>query len=181
MFLLCILISHVNCVLRLLVAIITGLDVWNLKPALSRSPMPVTRTAITLPPGQQLAGLENGPAVGLSPDGTQLVYVARQGGTQQLYLRAMDSLETKPIPRTEGAAIPFFSPDGQWVGFFAGQKLKKVSVSGGAALTLGDAGATPTGASWGSRGMIALATTAGGVLQEVPDAGGKPHALTHFE
>ena len=94
----------------------------------------------------------------LSPDGTHLAYVASQGGTQQLYLRAMDSLEAKPIPGTDGAVNPFFSPDGQWLGFFAGGKLKKVSVSGGAALTLGDA-AFPLGASWGSQGMIAFAPT----------------------
>ena len=95
----------------------------------------------------------------LSPDGTHLAYVASQGGTQQLYLRAMDSLEAKPIPGTEGAVNPFFSPDGQWLGFFAGGKLKKVSVSGGAALTLGDAASFPRGASWGSQGMIAFAPT----------------------
>jgi serine/threonine protein kinase len=59
--------------------------IWNLKPS---SPPPVTRTVINLPPGQQLAGLEIAPAVALSPDGTHLVYVARQGGTRQLYLRA---------------------------------------------------------------------------------------------
>ncbi len=67
-------------------------------------------------------------------------------------------LEAKPIPGTEGAVSPFFSPDGQWVGFFAGGKLKKVSVSGGAAMTLGDA-ANPCGASWGSQGIIAFAPT----------------------
>lgn len=111
---------------------------WNLRPA--PSPQPVTRTVINLPPGQQLAGLENGPVVAPSPDGTHLAYVAIQG-------RAMDNLEARPIPGTEGAVNPFFSPDGQWVGFFAGNKLKKVSVSGGAALTLGDA-ANPYGASW---------------------------------
>ena len=91
----------------------------------------------------------------LSPDGTHLAYVARQGGTQQIYLRAMDSLEARPIPGTEGAVNPFFSPDGQWVGFFAGGKLKKISVSGGAALTLGNA-VQSYGASWGSQGMIAF-------------------------
>jgi Tol biopolymer transport system component len=155
-----------------------GIVAWYLKPL---PPQPVTRTVINLPPGQQLAGMEYGPAVALSPDGTHLAYVARQGGTQQLYVRAMDSLEARSIPDTERAFAPFFSPDGQWVGFFAGQRLKKVSINGGAALTLGDAGSTPTGASWGSGGMIALATTAGGVLQQVPDAGGMPRALTHFE
>ncbi len=96
---------------------IASLAVWSLKPS---PPQPVTRTVINLPSGQQLAGLENGPAVALSPDGTHLVYVARQGGTQQIYLRAMDSLEARPISGTEGALNPFFSPDGQWVGFFAG-------------------------------------------------------------
>jgi hypothetical protein len=57
--------------------------------------------------------------------------VARQRGTQQIYLRAMNSLEAKPILSTEGGVSPFFSPDGQWVGFFAGGKLQKVSLSGG--------------------------------------------------
>src|SRR5438445_3716265 len=133
-----------------------SLAVWNFKPAPAPPPKPISRLTITLPPGQQLAGLDSGPSVALSPDGTHLAYVARQVGTQQLYLRTMDSLEAKPIPGTEGGVSPFFSPDGQWLGFFAGGKLKKVSVSGGAALTLGDA-AKPHGASWGSQGMIAFA------------------------
>jgi Tol biopolymer transport system component len=161
----------------LLGAVITGLAVWNLKPS---PPQPVSRTVINLPPGQQLAGLEDGPAVALSPDGTHLVYVARQGGSQQLYLRAMDNLEAKPIPGTQGGVSPFFSPDGRWLGFFAGGKLKKISVSGGAALTLGDA-ALPHGGSWGSQGMIAVAPTNVSVLQQVSDAGGTPQPLTHRE
>jgi eukaryotic-like serine/threonine-protein kinase len=161
----------------LLGATIASLAVWNLKP--SSSPQPVSRVVITLPPGQLLAGLDNGPAVTLSPDGTHLAYVARQGGTQQIYLRAMDSSEAKPIPGTEGGVIPFFSPDGQWLGFFTGNKLMKVSVSGGAALTLSDA-SFPHGASWGNQGMIAFApTTVSGLLQ-VPDAGGTPLPLTRL-
>jgi Tol biopolymer transport system component/tRNA A-37 threonylcarbamoyl transferase component Bud32 len=158
----------------LLVAVIASLAAWNLKPA---PPQPVTRTVIDLPPGQQLADLENGPAVALSPDGTQLAYVARQGGTQQLYLRAMNSIEARPIFGTEGAIYPFFSPDGQWVGFFAGGKLMKVSVTGGATQNLGDA-LLPRGASWGRQGMIALAPTNVSVIQQVPDSGGTPQPLT---
>ncbi len=69
--------------------------------------------ALYLAPGQQLSGLQDGPAVALSPDGTRLAYVARQGSTQQLYVRAMDSLEARPIPGTEGAVNPLFSPDGK--------------------------------------------------------------------
>jgi eukaryotic-like serine/threonine-protein kinase len=157
---------------------IIGLAAWNLKPA--PSPQPVTRTVITLPPGQQLAGMENGSAVALSPDGTLLAYVARQGGTQEIYLRAMDSLEARPIPGTEEAINPLFSPDSEWVGFFAGGKLKKVSVSGGAAVTLGDAVAG-RGASWGSQGMIAFAPTNITSLQQVSDAGGTRQPLTRLE
>jgi serine/threonine-protein kinase len=161
----------------LLVAVIASLTTWNLRP--SPAPQPVSRTVITLPPGQQLAGLENGPAVALSPDGTRLAYVARQGGAQQLYLRAIDNLEAKPIPGTEGAVNPFFSPDGQWVGFFASGKLKKMSVSGGAALNLVDA-LQPHGASWGSQGMIAFAPTNASFLQQVSDAGGAQQPLTRL-
>jgi Tol biopolymer transport system component len=163
----------------LLVAAIAGLAGWYLKPSPSPSPRPVTRTAINLPPGQQLADLNNNPAFALSPDGTHLAYVARQGGTQRLYMRAMESLEATLIPGTEGAINPFFSPDGQWLGFFAGGKLKKISLNGGAALTLGDA-VNPRGASWGSQGTIVFAPALGGALQQVSDVGGTPQPLTRL-
>ena len=161
----------------LLGLVIASLVTWNLK---STPPQPVTRTVINLPPGQQLAGLESGPAVALSPDGTHLAYVARQDGVQQLYLRAMDSLEAKSIPGTEDASSPFFSRDGQWLGFFARGKLKKISVSGGGALNLADVGFSG-GASWGIQGMIALAAEAIGPIQQVPDGGGVPKPLTQLE
>jgi Tol biopolymer transport system component/predicted Ser/Thr protein kinase len=164
-------------VASLLLAATTGLAIWNLRPI---SPRLVTRAVVTLPPGQQLAGLDNGPAVALSSDGTHLAYVARQGGTQQVYLRAMDSSDARPIPGTEGAVNPFFSPDGQWIGFFAGGKLKKAAVNGGAALTLGNA-VSSYGASWGSQGMIAFTPANVGALLQVSDAGGAPQALTRRE
>jgi eukaryotic-like serine/threonine-protein kinase len=160
----------------LLGAVTASLVTWNLKP---EPPHPVSRTVITLPPGQRLAGLDQ-PAVALSPDGTHLAYVAVQGGTQQLYLRAMDSLEARPIPGTEGATGPFFSPDGQWLGFFADQKLKKVSVSGGSALSLTDV-PFPLGASWDSHGMITFAPSVGSPIKQVPDAGGASQPMTRLE
>src|SRR5271157_62385 len=163
-------------VVSLLLAAIAGLAVWNLKPIPPRS---VSRTVITLPPGQRLA-VSDLPAVALSPDGTKLVYVADQGGTQQLYLRAMDSLEATPVPNTDGATIPFFSPDGQSLGFFAGGKLKKVSMSEGSTQSLADA-KLPRGASWNSQGMIVFCPTAFGTIDQVSEAGGTPQPLTHFE
>jgi eukaryotic-like serine/threonine-protein kinase len=159
----------------LLGAAITCLVTWNLKPT---PPALVTRTSITLPPGQRLAGLDL-PALALSPDGTQLAYVAAQDATQQIYLRPLDSLAAKPVAGTEGAMNPFFSPDGQWLGFFAGGKLKKISVTGGSAQILSDA-VLPRGASWGGRGYIAFAPS-GSVLQQIPEAGGVPQPLTRLE
>src|ERR1700693_5811047 len=164
----------------LLVAIVTGLAIWNLKPTSTAPPKPVARFTITLPPGEQLAGLDLGLAVALSPDGSRLAYVARQGGIQQLYLRAMDSQEARPIPGTEGAVNPFFSPDGHWLGFFAGGRLEKVSVNGGAGVTLRD-GVNFGGASWASQGMIAISPPSIPGLQQVPDAGGTPQTLTRLE
>jgi serine/threonine protein kinase/Tol biopolymer transport system component len=159
----------------LLGAAVASLVTWNLKPT---APRPVSRFSIDLPPETQLGTGVGSLGMAASPDGSRLAYVATQGGTQQLYLRAMDSLEARPIPDTEGASNPFFSPDGQWVGFFAGGKLKKVSISGGTAITLCDAGAA-LGASWGRQGTIVFGTI--GPLMQVSDAGGTPQALTHLE
>jgi eukaryotic-like serine/threonine-protein kinase len=163
----------------LLLATVTSILIWNRKSSSPINSVPVSRIAITLPPSQPLAGLEIGSALALSPDGTRLVYAARQGGGQQLYLRPLGGLEAQPIPGTEGAAEPFFSPDGQWLGFFADGKLKKISVTGGEALSLADA-VDPRGASWGSQGMIVFVPRRASTLQKMSDAGGPPEPLTRF-
>ena len=88
----------------------------------------------------------------------------------------------KPGPsRGRRAAVePFFSPDGQWLGFFANGKLKKVLESGGSLLTLANA-PNPGGASWGSQNMIVFSPTQISALQQVPDGGGTPQTLTRLE
>jgi eukaryotic-like serine/threonine-protein kinase len=161
----------------LVVGTAVGLAVWNLKPVPAR---PVIRTVILLPPGERLANL-NQPELALSPDGSQLAYVAttQDGGVPQIHLRAMDSGETRPISGTDGAEAPFFSPDGQWLGFFANGKLKKIPISGGVAQALADT-TLSAGASWGSRGMIAF-TPALGPIWEISDSGGTPQPWTHLE
>jgi len=158
-------------------ALVSGIAIWNLQPA-PASP-PVTRTVINLPPGDQLAALDQ-PAVAISPDGSQVAYVATRGNVQQLFLRPMDGLEARPIAGTEGAVNPFFSPDGQWLGFVADTVMKKVSVSGGAAITLGDAGLS-RGASWGSQGTIVFSHGGATTLRQMPDAGGASQPLTRVE
>jgi Tol biopolymer transport system component/DNA-binding winged helix-turn-helix (wHTH) protein len=161
----------------LFLAAVTIIAIRSRKPSVPMNSGPVSRIAIALPADQPLAGLEIGSALALSPDGTYVVYAARQGGVQQLFLRPLAGLAAKPIPGTEGAVQPFFSPDGQWLGFFADGKLKKVLVSGGEARSLCDAG-DPRGASWAGQGTIIFAPTRASTLQKVPDAGGAPQPLT---
>jgi Tol biopolymer transport system component len=168
-----VLVSGLAC---LVVAGFAGLAVWNLKPP----PVPpVSRSVFSLPPGQRLpAFAELGlPAVAVSPDGKHLIYVGIVGGAPQLYLRSLDSFEVMPMLGTEGAVEPFFSPDSQWVGFFAEGKLKKVSISGGGTLTLCDA-PVPRGATWGANDTIIFAPTSTSGLSVVSAAGGTPQPLT---
>jgi serine/threonine-protein kinase len=160
----------------LLGLVLAGIAAWNLKPD---PPRPVTRTVITLPQGDQLAA-QGLPALALSPDGTQLAYVAIRNGVQQMYLRQLDSLQARPLLGTEGAGNPFFSPDGQWLGFLTPTRLAKISVNGGAAVTLGNV-ALSRGASWSDNGTIAFSANTGGPLQLVSDAGGAPQPLTQLD
>jgi hypothetical protein len=111
-------------------AAIAAVAVWDLKPSQPPTAQSPARVEVNLPPGDRLATARYNP-LALSPDGSRLVYVAARGGVQQLFVRPIDSQEAKPLPGTEGAESPFFSPDGQWIGFFAGGKLKKVSIAGG--------------------------------------------------
>jgi hypothetical protein len=149
---------------------------WNLRPA--QAPRPVTRTIITLPPGDQLAALED-PAIAISPDGMQIAYVAVRAGARQIFLRTLDSLEANPVPDTEGATGIFFSPDGQWLGFDAHGYLKKIQVSGGTAQTLSFA-PVPFGATWGGNGTIIFVPNQGSGMQQIRETGGAPQTLDGF-
>jgi len=162
--------------LGILTAVVAGFAGWALRPSVSK---PVVRAVITLPPGQQLAGMESNLEVALSPDSRYLAYVANQGGVQQIYLRKMDSGEIKAVPGTVGGVGPVFSPDGQWLSFFAGGKLEKIAVTGGEPQILADAPAN-RGASWNSQGLIAFVPTIG-PIEQVSDAGGSSQPLTHLE
>jgi Tol biopolymer transport system component/predicted Ser/Thr protein kinase len=116
----------------------------------------------------------------ISPDGTRLAFVARGlGGKEQLATRLLDQAKAIVLPGTENAAAPFFSPDGQWIGFFADGKMKKISAQGGAAVTLCEA-PDARGASWGEDGsiIVTLSSGPGGGLFRVPAAGGTPQAIT---
>jgi Tol biopolymer transport system component len=116
-----------------------------------------------------------------SPDGTRLALLARDSDQKQrIYVRSLDQLQATALPGTENALDPFFSPDGQWLGFFADNKLKKISVQGGGAVTLCDVITAP-GGSWGDDGTIVFAPDLQVGLSRVSSAGGKPQPLTTLD
>jgi Tol biopolymer transport system component len=122
-----------------------------------------------------------GPAAILSPDSTRLALVA-SGPDQKrrIYVRALDQLQATVLSGTENALDPFFSPDGQWIGFFSDGKLRKISVQGGAAVTLCDA-PNERGGSWGEDGAIVYEPDNQVALSKVSSAGGTPQPLTTLD
>ncbi len=119
-----------------------------------------------------------GPSAILSPDGTRLAFVASGADQKQrLYFRSLDQLQASVLPGTENVRDPFFSPNGEWIGFFADGKLKKISAQGGAVVTLCDA-ADDRGGSWSEDGTIVFTRGAGSGLSKISAAGGSPEQLT---
>ena len=165
--------------IALVAVVIAAVAAWALKPAVTAGRSPVARLTVALPPGDQIGDLQR-PSVALSPDGAVLAYIGQRGGTTELYVRAIDSLDTHPIPGTEGAYSPFFSPDGQWIGFFAQDKLKKVPATGGAVQTLCDA-ASGQGANWAARDTIYFAPFNTSGLWKVSASGGTPLVVTTLD
>jgi Tol biopolymer transport system component len=138
---------------------------------------PLTRVRIDLGTEASLS-TQLGAAADLSPDGQVVVFVAgTTAARQQLFVRRLDQLQATALAGTEGATTPFFSPDGQWIGFFAGSKLKKIAVSGGAAVTLADA-PTPRGGTWDADDSIVFAPQSTGGLLRVSSAGGMTSPAT---
>jgi eukaryotic-like serine/threonine-protein kinase len=117
----------------------------------------------------------------LSPDGTLLAFVARtDGGAPQLHIRHLDQFTATPLDGTEGASTPFFSPDAQWLAFFADSKLKKIPVTGGAAVTLAEAPGD-RGGSWAEDGTIVFAPNNRSALLRVSSVGGPTQPVTTLE
>ena len=136
----------------------------------------VTRFIATLPEGIRF---QDGPQqhVAFSPDGSRIVYAAGDGSSSQLYVLDRSAVTPSPLPRTEGASSPFFSPDGRWIGFFAGGKLQKIAVAGGAPIPICEARRSP-GASWGPDDKIIYADSYSGGFLGVSAGGGEPETMT---
>ena len=155
----------------------------------------VTRTTIDIAPADVLRSLPGDTRIAqgrpsrtsmaLSPDGRALVFSGVTGDRQQLFLRRLGEIEGRPLPATERGMNPFFSPDGEWIGFWApftrpaedGQ-LKKVPLAGGPAVPIAKTGGLIFGASWGADDTIVFALDTGGLWQIAASGSGPPEALT---
>jgi eukaryotic-like serine/threonine-protein kinase len=148
----------------------------------SGQPLYPIRTFI--PPPADTAFIFFGDAAGplvLSPDGRNLVFLASTvSGAPRLYLRPLDALEARPLPGTENAMFPFWSPDGRMIGFFADGKLKTTDIQGGGAIPICDA-PNSRGGSWGPDGTILFAPEFRSALYRVPAGGGTPVQVTRMD
>jgi len=153
--------------------LMVGTWMWLRRP--ESTPHPVVRFALEFADVQPMASVVGGPAIALSPDGTRLVYVGAGEQAPQLFLRPLDRVETVPVPHTRGAEVPFFSPDGEWLGFVSGNTISKVPLAGGPAITVCKVTMNVSGASWGPNDVIVFATPNG--LWQVGAGGGEPRIL----
>jgi hypothetical protein len=132
----------------------------------------VVRLNVVLPREQALV-VSDLPNFALSRDGTQMAYVARkESGKRALFLRSMGSFETRELAETEGAVTPFFSPDGQWLGYVVGGRVLKMAVSGGPPQPVCERTVSEVGGSaWADDGSILVPTTSGSLMRAAASSG----------
>jgi len=144
-------------------------------------PPPLARYQVELPEGRGLGGTQWSP-MAVSPDGSKLVYVGESG---RLFLRSRDQLAVTELPGTDRAFNPFFSPDGQRVGFMSGNAgnavLSFVSLAGGPPTLVTSTGVGGPGASWGFDGFIYFDASGVGPLERVRETGGASEAVSTLD
>jgi eukaryotic-like serine/threonine-protein kinase len=144
---------------------------------------PVTRFSILAPENSMFTppGELSSSQMALSPDGRTVAFVANSSGSRPLlWTRSLDSLAAVPLPGTEDALHPFWSPDGRSLGFFTPTVLKRVELSGGSPQRLCDAVAG-RGGTWSPDGVIVFAQSAPSPLLRIPESGGEPQPATALD
>ncbi|HXV61935.1 MAG TPA: protein kinase [Vicinamibacteria bacterium] len=142
-------------------------------------PAPTARFAIPLGDDESLYDFSSA-AVAISPDGTRIAYAVNRGAGRSIHVRALDEMESRPIPGTERGSDPIFSPDGEWLAFESAGKLKKVPLSGGAPQFLANL-AFSAGASWGPDDIIVHTPNFTGGLYALSARSGEGRRLTSPE
>jgi serine/threonine protein kinase len=134
--------------------------------------------------GSSVGGVAGSPGASggsVSPDGTRLVFVATESsGKTLLWLRPLDSFTARPLPGTDGASLPFWSPDSRLIGFFVTGKLKKIDAAGGPPQTICDAQGTPRGGTWGNDVILFSSGNPPGIFR-VATEGGTPILVARSE
>jgi serine/threonine-protein kinase len=159
------------------VVVLTGLAAWGWSGRLAPAPpVPVTRLTATLPPDHRVALPEfNVFPLALSADGRTLAYVGESAAGTLLYVRSLDSYQARALEGTRGATQPFFSPDGSWLAYFAGGRLHRVSVDGGAPIPVAFVDGVPAGGAWGPDDLIVFAKDS--TLWRIGVSGGEPERV----
>ncbi len=138
----------------------------------------VMRFSIELPDGDSLGGTWYWyPSIAISSDGSQIAYVAHRGGESRIYLRAIREATAREVAGSEEADMPFFSPDGQWLGIYSGGKIKKVPLAGGPTVTI--AKTAFKGGTWGPDDAIYFSN--GNGLMKVAATGGEPQKVATLD
>ena len=163
----------------LVVGVLVAAAVWSLTRPDAPQPQSLVRFPITPPGPDVLSVVFLGPSVAVSHDGETVVYAAARNGVRQLYRRSLDQLDAVPISGTEGAQLPFVSPDGEWVGFELDGTLRKVALAGGPPATLYDGSdVVPTDATWGTNDQIVFGSRGSNHLMQVAATGGVAEPVT---
>ncbi|HUF35570.1 MAG TPA: hypothetical protein VMN37_06445, partial [Gemmatimonadales bacterium] len=134
----------------------------------------MVRFGIQLPRDAEPVGA-TGSTIAFSPSGSQVVYVGRAPSGTRLYSRRMDVPDPVPIAGSDGASLPFFSPDEQWLGFVQNQKLVKVAIAGGPVTPIATVPGEVFGATWTAGDTIVFGADSG--LMDVPASGGSPRMV----
>jgi eukaryotic-like serine/threonine-protein kinase len=119
--------------------------------------------------------------IAVSPDGRWLAFTAATGGKVQLWVRALDATGARALAGTQGARLPFWSPDSRFIGFFADDRLKKIEATGGPLQTLCEVPATPLGGTWSGAGVILFGRTGGRELYRISAMGGEVTRVTTLD
>ena len=160
--------------MSVLASLLLAVAAWALFTRPATRTAPVTRVGMELPDSLALVAPDVAPRLAISHDGTRVVFAGRVGTASptQLWLRERDQLQARPLPGTDGASAPFFSPDGTRIAFYVGNAIKVVSIGGGPPQVLADSGLDPFAntAAWGPDDAIYASGQKG--LLRIPVNGG---------